>query len=385
MARAAQDERCPTDDRHPGRRTQRIGLRRLVGWAASCRSRPARRSTAGCSVELMLDDADARVPQGDARGGARLPRRRPWTSCRTSSRSSAGSTTSVVVVLAVDLFLDGVPRTCWTRSCTSWASTGARSARTSPGSGGSCRARPPARSGACLDARRSRRGYAGRYRGSDRGSGPGSTRRNSSREGHPDPGRRDARQERRDEGRGRRLRPQLPHPPQAGRAGGRRRLSRVAARHRQPRGEAQARARGGRDRGHSASAAPRSRWASRSARAASSTARSTPRTSPRRSAGAGSTIDRHKIDLEEPLKSLGTYKVAIKVLPGHDARGHDRRRAQGLTSAARPAARAVPRRCRRMRRRIARVSGRGRSSTSTSTRSSRRSSSATGPSCAGGR
>src|SRR6476661_3879428 len=30
----------------------------------------------------------------------------------------------------------------------------------------------------------------------------------------------------------------------------------------------------------------------------------------------GIDVDRHKIDLEEPLKSLGTYKVAIKVLAG---------------------------------------------------------------------
>ena len=30
----------------------------------------------------------------------------------------------------------------------------------------------------------------------------------------------------------------------------------------------------------------------------------------------GIEIDRHKIDLEEPLKSLGTYKVAIKVHQG---------------------------------------------------------------------
>ena len=30
----------------------------------------------------------------------------------------------------------------------------------------------------------------------------------------------------------------------------------------------------------------------------------------------GITIDRHKIDLEQPIKSLGTYKVAIKVLGG---------------------------------------------------------------------
>jgi len=30
----------------------------------------------------------------------------------------------------------------------------------------------------------------------------------------------------------------------------------------------------------------------------------------------GIDVDRHKIDLEEPLKTLGTYKVAIKVLSG---------------------------------------------------------------------
>jgi large subunit ribosomal protein L9 len=30
----------------------------------------------------------------------------------------------------------------------------------------------------------------------------------------------------------------------------------------------------------------------------------------------GIEIDRHKIDLEEPLKSLGTYKIAIKVFGG---------------------------------------------------------------------
>ena len=48
----------------------------------------------------------------------------------------------------------------------------------------------------------------------------------------------------------------------------------------------------------------------------------------------GIEVDRHKIDLEEPLKTLGTYKVAIKVFSGHDARGHDRRRAQGLARAS---------------------------------------------------
>ena len=45
----------------------------------------------------------------------------------------------------------------------------------------------------------------------------------------------------------------------------------------------------------------------------------------------GIEVDRHKVDLEEPLKSLGTYKVAMKVYAGHVARGHDRGRAEGLT------------------------------------------------------
>ena len=30
----------------------------------------------------------------------------------------------------------------------------------------------------------------------------------------------------------------------------------------------------------------------------------------------GIDIDRHKVDLDEPLKMLGTYKIAIKVYPG---------------------------------------------------------------------
>ena len=30
----------------------------------------------------------------------------------------------------------------------------------------------------------------------------------------------------------------------------------------------------------------------------------------------GIVVDRHKVDLEEPLKMLGTYKVAVKVFPG---------------------------------------------------------------------
>jgi large subunit ribosomal protein L9 len=30
----------------------------------------------------------------------------------------------------------------------------------------------------------------------------------------------------------------------------------------------------------------------------------------------GIVVDRHKVDLDEPLKTLGTYKVAVRVFPG---------------------------------------------------------------------
>jgi large subunit ribosomal protein L9 len=30
----------------------------------------------------------------------------------------------------------------------------------------------------------------------------------------------------------------------------------------------------------------------------------------------GINVDRHKVDLDEPLKTLGTYKVAVRVFPG---------------------------------------------------------------------
>jgi large subunit ribosomal protein L9 len=33
----------------------------------------------------------------------------------------------------------------------------------------------------------------------------------------------------------------------------------------------------------------------------------------------GIVVDRHKVDLDEPLRSLGTYKVAVKVLSGMTA------------------------------------------------------------------
>ena len=51
----------------------------------------------------------------------------------------------------------------------------------------------------------------------------------------------------------------------------------------------------------------------------------------------GIVVDRHKVDLDEPLKTLGTYKVAVRVFAGHDARGDGGGRAQGLTRAPRGA------------------------------------------------
>jgi Ribosomal protein L9, C-terminal domain len=37
---------------------------------------------------------------------------------------------------------------------------------------------------------------------------------------------------------------------------------------------------------------------------------------PRQLARRGIKVDRHKVDLPDSLKALGTYKVAIKVYPG---------------------------------------------------------------------
>ena len=47
----------------------------------------------------------------------------------------------------------------------------------------------------------------------------------------------------------------------------------------------------------------------------------------------GIVVDRHKVELAEPLKTLGTYKVAIRVYRWSHAGGHHRGRAQGLTRA----------------------------------------------------
>ena len=46
----------------------------------------------------------------------------------------------------------------------------------------------------------------------------------------------------------------------------------------------------------------------------------------------GIVVDRHKVDLTEPLKTLGTYKVAVRVYRGPDARGHGGGRTQGVAT-----------------------------------------------------
>ena len=203
---------------------------------------------------------DAGGPQGAAGRGARVPRARPrhrprrHPDRRRPRRPRRRRARRRPVPRRRP---DGRPRR-EARRC--WASTGGRSWRTSPGSGGSRRARCAGRSGARLAPSRSP-GIRWTTAGSDRGSGPGSTRRIRSREGDPDQGRCEARQVGRDEDGGRRVRHQLPDPQPACRARRRRRLSRVPARHRQPRGQAEARARGRRDRRDADRAAPRSRWA----------------------------------------------------------------------------------------------------------------------------
>jgi large subunit ribosomal protein L9 len=144
---------------------------------------------------------------------------------------------------------------------------------------------------------------------------PGSTGRIAAREGHPHEGRAQARQERdmkqvADGYATNFLIPQQLAVPAPGGC-----LPGVAARHRQPRGQAQARARGGRDRRdpdrehdpHDGCQGRRGRQALR-----------LDHLEGHRDALArrGIDVDRHKIDLEEPLKTLGTYKVAIKVFTG---------------------------------------------------------------------
>ena len=198
---------------------------------------------------------DARRAKGAARRGRRLPRPRTRPDPRQRARSSAGSTTSSSSSSRSSSSSTARPRTCSARSSTSSASPRgefdrdiAQIRRLTPGPVRRTIRRVPALIG---DGRRTPSSNSV----SGRACGPGSTGRIPSREGHPDEGRAQARQERGDEDRGRRLRHELPHPAAARRARGRRRVPRLAARRREPRGQAEARARGGRDRARPASPA----------------------------------------------------------------------------------------------------------------------------------
>ena len=125
----------------------------------------------------------------------------------------------MVVVLAVDLFLDGVPEDAPRREARrARASTASRSTGRRPDPALDARAGPADHPPASppWSARPADTMPATSVSG--RGSGPGSTGRIASREGHPDQGRAEARQERGDEDRRRRLRPELPHPADSSRS-----------------------------------------------------------------------------------------------------------------------------------------------------------------------
>ena len=314
----------------------------------SCRSPAGRRSTPGCA------GARARRPRRRRRA------RRCWPAPPATSSLGrdlipddipviGGLDDLVVVVLAVDLFLDGRPDArCSTRSWTSWASTGrrfeqdvAQVRRLTPRP---VRARdPPAAPG-----RRPRPAGRSDPAGSGRGRGPGSTRRVRSREGHPDQRRREARQERRDEDRGRRLR----HATSSSRS----KLAVPAA--------------GGAYRAWQHDIASREEKRKREreeAEIAASASRSTTLTMGVKVGEGGKLYGSITAkDIADALgrrghrgrppqgRPRGAAQDARHVqgrdqgLRGHDARGHDRRRAQGLTAAS-LAGRPAPGHARRLR------------------------------------
>ena len=169
---------------------------------------PRRRSTPGWSWPLVLDDRMPAARKVAPRRGRAATSPSGATSSRTTSRSSAASTTSSSSSSRSTCSSTACPTSCSTRSSTSSASTGpafdrdiAQIRRLTPGPVRRTIRRHPGASST------RRRDAIDAHPASGRGSGPGSTRRNPSREGHPDQGRRQARQERRDEGRRRRLRP----------------------------------------------------------------------------------------------------------------------------------------------------------------------------------
>ena len=235
--------------RHGRRRCRRIGLRRLLGWAVFLPLASRAPIYARLFWALVRDDRTpigrkamlarrARLPRDRAgpRPGRRAADRRPRRPGRRRARRGP-------------VPRRGARRPCSTRSSTTWGSTAAafdadvaRIRRFTPGPLRRIIRRVPGAgrrsSGDTLAAQRAR------------ASGPG-----LDQQGGFDRVKviltkdvAEARQDGRDEDGRRRLRPELPHPAEARRARFRRRLSRVPARHREPRGQAQARARRRRDR-----------------------------------------------------------------------------------------------------------------------------------------
>ena len=160
-----------------GRGPQRIGIRRLVGWAAFLPLAGRAPIYARLFLELIRDDrtpAGRKVMLAGALGYLVVGR----DLVPDDLPLIGGLDDLVVVVLAVDLFLDGVPQDVLDEKLDELGIDRARvRARTSPGSGGSRRAplRRLVRRGPELVAvRRAIRWSTAR---SGRGSGPGSTRR----------------------------------------------------------------------------------------------------------------------------------------------------------------------------------------------------------------
>ena len=174
--------------RRPKGRTQRIGARRLLGWAAFLPLASRAPIYGRLFWELILDD---RTPAGrkallaGALGYLVLGR----DIVPDDIPILGGLDDLVVVVLAVDLFLDGVPTDVLDEKLDAlgidrraFSEDVARIRRFTPARCGAPSGRPLARLRSP--------GIRWATAGSGRGSAPGSTRRVRSREGDPDEGRR---------------------------------------------------------------------------------------------------------------------------------------------------------------------------------------------------
>jgi uncharacterized membrane protein YkvA (DUF1232 family) len=108
VARTAQDEQEPNERPASGRRNQRIGLRRLVGWAAFLPLASRAPIYGRLFWELVLDErtpATRKAMLAAALGYLVLGR----DIVPDDLPIVGGLDDLVVVVVAVDLFLDGVP------------------------------------------------------------------------------------------------------------------------------------------------------------------------------------------------------------------------------------------------------------------------------------